>query len=373
MSKRRRRRGYDPLAPLSPKELRRQADLLLNSSLARPRQQISRAQQEARQQAQDDALTIQGFAKALGGLLQPTGAAVDKTYSDAVNRQQRVAQGYSMGQRLAEQNSADKANALLSGSGQHVNAGPAANVTYALGGIGPANALNQAGAAFSAAAHNLPGMVAGRGQEELSQRLALGQKEQEKFRAQLEDLMSRAPGLRQEIMDKLYQRELSKRAQQTQQDYLGVSQFNAQTSRDESINPDTGRPYNVNANGVPFSALPPPGGGKKARDAAREKRLGALDAAREKSYDAASELYKGREVTLPSGLPGVDRPTPKEAYANLWARYGQPILRLAPPKDRAWWKRKIEAMIVTTMTQAGFAKPPKKPPRNRKITRPGPS
>lgn len=349
--------------------------MLLQAAMDRPRQQILAAQKESRTQAQQDAEAIRGWSTALANLLQNKGADVDKVYADAATREQRIGEGFAQGQQKAEQGSADEANALLSSQGQdpRIHAGPASQVTYALGGAMPAHRTNETGAAFSALAHLLPGTAVGRGQHDMLARLALGQKEQSKLRGDMEDLNARAPGMLNDILDRLYQREISKSATGTQRDYLGVSQDRLNLDAATQIDPNTGVPYSVE------TARDKTLAGKssdvrKQTLAARKARVGALSSAHENSYQLAAQLYKGTKVKSRDGITMVvQRPTRQEAYRDLYLRYGKPLEHLAPKGARNWWLRQIDAMVKGALDYAGWPKPPPKPPRNRKITRPGPS
>lgn len=362
---RRRRRRLDPLRPLSEAELYRQANLLLTSALSRPKAQIRREQAEARRQAEADARSIQGFTTALAQIVGAAGPAVDKVYADATNRQQQIAQGFSQQQQQQDQAAAARANALIQSQGgaRRIDPGTGSQVTYAVGGMVPSNLLNETGAAMSSVAHGYGAGVAGRGQQQLMSRQAKAQQEQAKLREMMEELMSRVPGLRQEILDKLYQREIGKAATGIQRDYLGLA--GNREMFDQSLD--------LSKLDLAQQSLKQKQAGKQgeALADARAARMDALAANKEKAWAFANTLGQGKPD--PNNPMRTVRPTPQQAYSQLWSRYGQGLMRYAPKGHRTWWKRQIDAMIWNALTNNGFKKPPKSPPVNRKITRPGPS
>jgi hypothetical protein len=337
-----RRRRRDPLRPLSQAELEAQADLLLSQGLARPRQQIRRAQEEARRQAKEDAAMIQGFASAVAQIAGSSRLGQEQTA--AGGRQQALTSGYAAAQQLAEQQAADQANALLAQQGgtQRIQAGPASQVTGYLGGLG-ANVLGVSGSALSDYARGVPGSIAGRGQQLQAQRLSQAQKEQDKFQDQLEDLMARVPGLRAEIMDRLYSRELQKSAAETQRQYLGVAQ--SRESFDQTL--DIAK---LEAD-IAQAGAKTKGEAGKQQAKAREARLKALSTNKEKAYKFADTLFKGSDD--PNSWEVV-RPTWREAYNKVWNRFGQGLMRYAPPGHRKWWRGQIDAMVSRALENAGF-------------------
>jgi hypothetical protein len=189
----------------------------------------------------------------------------------------------------------------------------------------------------------------------LQERLSQGEKEQAKLRSQLEDLMSRVPGLRAEILDKLYSRELQKNAAGTQASYLGVAQGRLGLDTATSIDPNTGIPYSVTASQNKNN--------NAQTLAARKARVGALGSSRDKAYEEAQQLFKGHTVPNPNPRDAllhpkvVRRPNYQQAYKSLYARYGAPLKRYAPKGAQGWWNRQIDAMIRGALVYAGYQKP----------------
>ena len=346
--------SYDPLRPLTPRQLRRQAELLLKAAYARPKSQIRRAQEEARMQAQQDAQMIQGFTEALAKVIGQTAPGVGGAYSDAANRTRIMGQGVGAGQTQAEQAAADQANALLAkqGGGRTITAGPAGTVTGYLGGTGPAAGFQSTGQALGGYAAMLPGIAAGRGQEQVAARLSKGQEEQAKFRAQMEDLMARAPDELAKIIHDLQGQEISKQATAVQRSYLGVSQYNAATNRQKAQNQLTIAEQKAAA-----------ASGKNASKqaiAARKARLAALQSAHEKVYTLAEKLHQQGGGIDPNTLKPIPKITRQQAFTHLYQRYGRPLERYAPKGARSWWIRQIRAMIIGALDNSYGPKTSKK-------------
>ena len=369
----RRRRRVDPLRALTETELNRQANLLLEAALTRPKQQIRRQEAEARRQAEADARMIQGFTQALAQIVGPSGDRVNQVYADATNRQRQIAQGISQQQQQIDQASADRANALIAaqGGGRHIDPGTGSAVTYALGGAVPANLLNQQGAAAAAVAHGYGAGIAGRGQQQLQLRQSQAMKEQAKIREAMDELMARVPGLRQEILDKLYQREISKYATGIQRDYLGLA------GNREAFD----QQYDLASLGMKQQEIDAKAAGAKDKNnaKAREARMSALSSNKEKAWVYADALAS-RTKNIPGAGEQPDPPKAEQAFSMLWNRYGQGLMRYAPAGHRAWWKRQVTEMIWGALTGSGFKRPVSPgrrnrnvAPNNRKITRPGPS
>lgn len=347
---RRRRRRYDPLAPLTDAELRRQANQLVQASLVAPKQSLRRDQAEARRQAEADARMIQGFTEALARAVGQAGPGVDKAYGDAVTRQTQIARGFADQQRQADQAAADRANQLIQSQGgtRHIDPGTGSTVTYALGGKLPADLLNQFGLSAVANAYGYGAGAAGRGQQQVLARLSAGQKEQAKLREQMQELMARVPGLTAQEYDRLLQREISKSATGIQRDYLGLA--GQREAFDQSY--DTAR---LQAD-IASDAAKSKGKQGEAQVKARKVRMDALNSAKENVWQLAGE-FGSRTKHVPGAGDVPDRPKYQEAYNTLWSRYGQGLMRYAPKGHRPWWKRQINAMIVNALASNGIKKP----------------
>ena len=357
MAKRKRKRRVvrDPLRALSQVELDRQANVRTQAALLPQRQAIARAQAEARRQALEDEQTLRLSSQGLADQLHGVAGDINQIYGGAAARQANIAAGYAAGQRAAEQASANQANQLLAQQGQTANigVGHSGDVIYAGGGAAPANQLNETGAAFASAARLLPGAALGAGQQQISARIAAGRQEQDKFRQDLADLMEKAPGIREDILNGLYGRELQKEAARVQKAYLGVAQDKQAFTEEATV-----------------------AGARQDRQAAqqknagknREARLSAFADARENAFAQASKLFSGKEAPNPKYGVGagqslnvpekiVKRPSYQRAYAILYQTYARPLMRYAPAGGRNWWKRQLDAMIRNALKTAGYPKP----------------
>jgi hypothetical protein len=220
------------------------------ASLEAQRQQAL-AEAAARQQA------IQGFAQAGAEQVAPIGDQVQGGYQDAAARTAQYSKGFSVGMQLAQQGSADEINSFLakngSPQGQQVrgNTG-AADVLYGTTGFIPASGLEREGAAFGAAARQLPATMLGRGQQLQYESQRESQKTDREYLAELSKIEAERPGAVQKALLELKDAALKERAQRVDEQIaieklgiskanLGVSQYNAQTSR---INAATTR-YNA--------------------------------------------------------------------------------------------------------------------------------
>lgn len=359
--RRKRRLVQDPLRALSQAELNRQADQLTQAALRPQRQSIARQQAEARRQAMEDEQTYRLASQALADQLHGVGQDVSNIYGGAASRQSAIAQGYAAGQRAAEQQSADQANQLLARQGQtaDIGVGHGADAIYAGGGASPANFLNETGAAFGAAASMLPGAALGRGQQQISARIAAGQQEQDKFRQQLADLMERAPGIRADILKGLYGTELQKEAARVQREYLGVAQQKAATDAFAAQADAQNDAAKLAADQAETAAK---NAGKN-----REARVAAFADARENAFAQAMKLFEGKEIDNPKALTDprapekiVKRPNYQRAYAILYQTYARPLMRYAPAGGRGWWKRQLDVMIRNALKTAGYSRPGRK-------------
>lgn len=114
----------------------------------------------------------QGNALALSKILSGISPQVSRDYSDADQRQQVLAKGFSDGMQAALQKSGAADNATLAQigapAGQQIDpakATAASDALYGQGGFIPASSFNREGAAFTAAADNLPAIALLKGQE----------------------------------------------------------------------------------------------------------------------------------------------------------------------------------------------------------------
>jgi hypothetical protein len=217
------------------------------ASLEAQRQQAL-AEAAARQQA------IQGFAQAGAEQVAPIGDQVQGGYQDAAARTAQYSKGFSVGMQLAQQGSADDINAFLAKNGSPVgqqvqgNTG-AADVLYGTTGFIPASGLEREGAAFGAAARQLPATMLGRGQQLQYQSQQDAQKTDREFLAELAEIEDKRPGAVQQALIELRGLASKERAQRLDEqiaiEKLGISKANlglsAQRNQIAAVNAGTAR------------------------------------------------------------------------------------------------------------------------------------
>jgi hypothetical protein len=220
------------------------------ASLEAQRQQAL-AEAAARQQA------IQGFAQAGAEQVAPIGGQVQAGYQDAAARTATYSKGFSVGMQLAQQGSADEINSFLAKNGSPVgqqvqgNTG-AADVLYGTTGFIPAAGLEREGAAFGAAARQLPATMLGRGQQLQYESQRESQKTDREYLAELSKIEAERPGAVQKALLELKDAALKARAQKLDEtiaiEKLGISKaqlgLSAQRNQISAANAQTSR-YNA--------------------------------------------------------------------------------------------------------------------------------
>jgi hypothetical protein len=217
------------------------------ASLEAQRQQAL-AEAAARQQA------IQGFAQAGAEQVAPIGGQVQAGYQDAAARTATYSKGFSVGMQLAQQGSADEINSFLAKNGSPVgqqvqgNTG-AADVLYGTTGFIPAAGLEREGAAFGAAARQLPATMLGRGQQLQYESQRESQKTDREYLAELSKIEAERPGAVQKALLELKDAALKERAQRVDEqiaiEKLGISRaqlgLSAQRNQISAVNAGTAR------------------------------------------------------------------------------------------------------------------------------------
>jgi hypothetical protein len=372
--RRRRRSSYDPLAALPPDILNRLLSQTVNASILPGRQEIRRARVESERQAAEDQQRSQQAAEGVAQLLARIAPQVQGDYQAAMGAQGAFARGLGNSQNEMQAHDAGAAAALL----QRVAGAPAAQIanvrgvgagvgdtSYALGGKIPGDLLNTIGLSATTTARELPAWALGRGQTEQATLRRKQSDTEKELDQRLADLMEKVPGLRLDAYKQLLGLELQKEAARTQRDYLGIA-GNRQSLNERlgvgqllGVDPVTGQPTAESQKDKP-----------KAKAKAREQRLQALDTSRADAIDYVDVLAKGTPEEIGGIKTGkVNRVTYEQAYAKVWARYGQPILRYAPAGQRAWWKRQVVTALDAIVRSAGF-KPTPKAKKRRKFAPP---
>lgn len=383
---------YNPLAPLTPAQQRKEALALLRAALLPGRQEVGRARTEARRVSQEAQAREEGLARAVAALSQNAGPATLAGYQSAAQTEGALAKGFSDAVRSGAEADAAAAAATLRRLGapeaqvsQVTNVGQGAgDVTYGLGGAIPGTAWAREGAALAAAQNQLPATALGRGQQAVGQlRRKLTDRERELDQA-LEELEAKAPGLLAQIQRDIRGNEQAKVATGIQAEYLGLAgdKFGLDTRATVAditgVDPATGLP----TVDVQVGAAKARGKRQEARQKALGQKNAAFRTARQDALGTARMLYKGETVPDPTtgGLTDkVVRPKWNEARQQLWTEIGPDLLRFGGGNaGRRAIRRQVFQMIDQALIAAGFqkpkkAKPVKAPPANRGPgnTRPG--
>jgi hypothetical protein len=202
-------------------------------------------QAQARTDAQGKA--ILAAAQAAAELLKGMGPQVSGIYQQAAANQAQIGKGYSGGLQQAQDASAAQTNAQLANIGapegqmQHPG-GEAANVLYGLGGAIPASTLSTQGAAFGAAAAQLPATAVLRGQQDFGANVAKGAQEQVGFEQMLRDLDGKYPGMLDSLISGMNRDQLQLFSLNLQSQYLGL---NTKKAEDTNVNKAADRKLKV--------------------------------------------------------------------------------------------------------------------------------
>lgn len=199
-------------------------------------QAIHNAQAQSDAAARAQAASISGYTAALAPILAHIAPAVQQGYTQAAGLDALLGKGFGNDLGTDQGAANSQAQSILNNSGGQAQLG---GVQQAIGGQGvqnalgflngglPAQGLNQAGAAFGAAAKTLPAAFAGQGQQELGSLAAKQQLADQGFGQKLTDLAAQLPGL-------VLKNENTLQTQQALQDY-----HNAQLSINEQRAKDT--------------------------------------------------------------------------------------------------------------------------------------
>jgi hypothetical protein len=373
---RRRRRYYDPLAPLSPGMIQALIHQIVNGSLKPARNEIRRQRMDARQLMHEDIDRERGGSQGLAEILGDVPDQIKNDYNQASGASAAFGKGFSDTLRQGHDQDAAASAELLRRIGapesqvqQVGNVGASgADTTYALGGQIPADLLNTQGAAFTAAARQQPGFVLATSRAEQA-KIRKGERDKERDLDQmLSDLMDKVPGLSMDAYKELVGIELQKEASRTNRSYLGIAgekqTFDERATLADLLGYD---PVTGEQTSDAKAAK-----GKNAGKA-RENRNSALDSLRKSVFSAAQQVAKGTKVDDPSSLKGfkIVMPTYQQAYNQLYNQYAKPLERLAPAGGRPWWMRQLKARIDAALAQYGIKPAPKKakPPWSK--VRPG--
>ena len=168
-------------------------------------QAIREAQAQADAQARAQQASLAGYTHALAPILAQIAPAVQQGYTQAAGLDALLGKGFGNELGQSQQAAQDQSAGILQNAG--APAGQQAAVSQAIGGSGvqnalgflhgglPAQGLNQAGAAFGAAALMLPGEFAQSGQQQLGQLIGKQNLADQGFTQKLSDVAAQLPGL----------------------------------------------------------------------------------------------------------------------------------------------------------------------------------
>lgn len=198
-------------------------------------QQNQNQQRQSSTDAMNQAASMRAGYDALAKLQGDAAPQIEQAFGGAADRQAVYAKGYSDTLRALTGGAADQANQIIQQNGQQAHIAPAtgaADVAYNLGGVAPANLLSTAGAAFGAAARNLPAQSTGLGVDASKAAFAQGAANKKTLLDQLSDLQGRRPGLIQQSLSELQGQQANLAGLDVQRQYLlnTVNKTNADVS-----------------------------------------------------------------------------------------------------------------------------------------------
>jgi hypothetical protein len=349
----------NPLAPHTPKQVRRQARYAVGATFNPLFAQLNR--REASNQA-----AIRDYTRSLSSMLAPIAGQIQGYYNNAENRQQGVDTALANrlnsvgGQEASALQSRLASAGLPTDQAQRVSAvgSGAANTSAALGSANLSQLL-ASGAAQTAYAGKLPGIAALGGLQFAKQNLA--QMEQQRS-----DLQAKVPGAVQSELGQLQNLEFQKATANLgfagTQAKLGaqIASSNARlatTQRGQNIShADRQAALQVRQQQAQASAA-------AKQQVAHQKRERAFYSVRDKTFTEAKRLYKGTTSSsggsanpfAPTGTTKAVSVPYGQAYRNLWSHYGTQLVNQYGYKRSA-----VDTMIRRALVTAGYASPQQK-------------
>lgn len=181
------------------------AQILAHAALQAPTQAVQEQQASSDAAARAQAASITGYMSALAPLLQHIAPAVQQGYTQAAGMDALLGKGFADETSQQQGANTGQANQILGLSGappgQHTEVGQAiggpgvANALGWLNGGLPATGLEQAGAAYGAAAKALPAEFAGQGLEQIQSLQAKQGLADQGYAQKVADIQARYPDL----------------------------------------------------------------------------------------------------------------------------------------------------------------------------------
>lgn len=323
----------------------------------------------------------QGFAQALGEMLKGAGPATEQAYTNAAGATAGFAKGFSDAEQHQAENETSSMGDFLAKAGITGDAakqalgkiGGTSDVLYGTSGYSPASALEREGAAFTSAAHQLPGEAVGMGEQSLSQLRGAAATQDQNFEQQIANERGKIPTLANQLLQQILSREQQQQSIDIQRGYLGNANRASQISA-TGVDPVTGsvKPgYYTDRNG----RVLPDGyvfrNGHPVRLSTSKKAGYNLDKAmsttQPKIFTAAKGLVTTEKSTDP--LAGIDpnhpatvtvKPPYAKAAKQLFDEYKY-VLRQVPRSKQAKAKRLLNQVIREALSAAGITPPPPTP------------
>lgn len=336
----------------------------------------AQGQYDAAQSAREQ--NAEGFAQALAKMLGGIGPATGAAYDHAAG----ATAGFGKGFSDAEQHIADTEGATLgsfldkAGIPQEAahaalgHVGGTSDVLYGLTGYIPGSNLEREGAAFTAAANQLPAYAAGLGEQNLAQLETARQKQDQTYEQELQAERAKIPSLANQLLQQMITNGRANQSLAIQQQYLGQSSRRNQISA-TGVDPVThqAKPgYYKDKSG----RVLPDGyvwrNGHPVRQSSSRKGSGgydyggALTQASPHINKAASDLITVQKSSDPlAGLPGhpatvTTHPPYAQAARQLFMQFRY-LLRQVPAKRRPAAKRQLTAAIRDALYAAGITPP----------------
>jgi hypothetical protein len=327
-----------------PDPLLKQAQALVAAAFDPAKASLEAQRQQALAEAAARQQAIQGFAQAGAEQVAPIGGQVQAGYQDAAARTAQYSKGFSVGMQLAQQGSADDINSFLAKNGSPVgqqvqgNSG-AADVLYGTTGFIPASGLEREGAAFGAAARQLPATMLGRGQQLQYESQRESQKTDREYLGELSKIEAERPGAVQKALLELKDAALKERAQRVDEQIaieklgiskaqLGISAANAETSRFSAqtarYNSQLTRLQNDRSyqNALRSLGLEEAGLGLRAMELEAKKKSGGftpkeLSDKKQIAFETAHDDFAGGYKDKDGKWISLGRKTPKESLLDL--------------------------------------------------------
>jgi hypothetical protein len=341
-----RGRAPNPLAPLRPVQIRRQARAYVNA-------QIQPLLRQLNQRESGNLAAIGDYTQRLQQQLAPVAGQTAGYYNQAEQEQRSL--NTELANRLGSVGGQEAAalQAKLAQAGipaeqaQRVGAigAGAANAGAALGSANLASLL-ASGAAQTAYAGKLPGIAALGGLQFAKQNLAQMQQNRGQLLAKVPSLISSYENQAQNLEFQKAAANLGFQGTQAKLQQQGAYQGArlGLTKRGQDI---TLRGQNIRATQQ----------ARKTQAAQSQKRETAFYSARKSAFSAAQRLYNGTGTSQSSGggyqPPGAGtRASYGTAYRQLWATYGVPLTRHYGFKRSA-----VDTMIRRALKNAGYQRP----------------